>query len=146
MKLICDNVSGWGCLDFQDAVISFSYTTDFAQDVLFAAIHSLKNDTPFCIKMDGESKGEYILISDDYDAYLLYDSEFRKEMFTLEKDNDKLSLIEEIIDEIENNIHDWVMFPCGSDEYNTDQIRARESVFRRDINYIRFLLNKNRHF
>lgn len=146
MKLICNNVTGWGYLGFQDAVISFSYTTDFAQDILSAAIHSLKNDIPFCIKMDGESKGEYILISDDYDAYLLYDSEFKKEMFTFEKDNDKLSLIEEIINEIENNIHDWVMFPFESDEYNIDQIRARESVFRRDINYIRFLLNKNRHF
>lgn len=146
MKLICNNLSGWGYLGFQDAAFFFSYTTDFAQDVLFAAIHSLKNDIPFCIKMDGESKGEYILISDDYDTYLLYDSEFKKEILTLEKDNYKLSLIEEIINEIENNIHDWVMFPFGSDEYNTDQIRARESVFRRDINYIRFLLNKNRHF
>lgn len=146
MKLICNNISGWGCLGFQDAAIFFSYTTDFAQDVLFAAIHSLKNNTPFCIKMDRKPKGKYILISDDYDAYLLYDSEFRREIFTLEKDNDKLSLIEEIIDEIENNIHDWIMFPCGSNEYNTDQIRAKELVFRRDINYIRFLLNKNRHF
>ena len=48
MKLICNNVSGWGYLGFQDAAFFFSYTTDFAQDVLFAAIHSLKNDTPFC--------------------------------------------------------------------------------------------------
>lgn len=142
MKLICDGKSGWGCLDFQDAAIFFSYTTDFAQDVLLAAIHSLKNDIPFCIKIDGESKGEYILISDDYDAYLLYDSDFKKELFTLEKDNDKSSLIKEIIDEIENNIHNWVMFPCESDEYTLDQIRARESVFRRDIGYVKFLLSK----
>lgn len=146
MKLICDNISGWGCLDFQDAAIFFSYTTDFAQDVLFAAIHSLKNDAPFCIKVDGESKGEYILISDDCDGYLLYESEFKKEIFTLEKDNDKFSLIEKIINEIENNIHDWIMFPSESDEYTVDQIRARESVFHRNINYIRFLLNKDRHF
>ncbi len=109
--------AGWLHITITDNVtktisktVSASYLTDVPGDLLASAITSIKYGTPFCVEIDAEAEGTYILLNTPYIGDLAFIQ--GKDSFDV-RYMDTITLAEEIVKFTEENIeeiYNWNMF------------------------------------
>lgn len=139
-NIVCDSHSGWGKLKQEGfTLLNFSYLRDTGKEFLDAAIFSLEYDVPFVLQLNGEEDGDYILVANDDEVCLLYDTNFKKDVVAF-SDEDKYTLIRSCISDIDIYEASWVLFK--PDIETADEVRGRALSFDRKIEYIKKLLKK----
>lgn len=139
-NIICNSRSGRGRLkQGKLTLLNFSYLRDTGKEFLDAAIFSLEYDVPFVLQLNGEEDGDYILVANDDEVCLLYDTDFKKDVVTF-PDEDKYTLIRSCIRDIDIYRASWILFNPHID--TADEVRGRTLSFDRKIEYIKKLLKK----
>ena len=126
-------IHGWSTITVGNYKKSGSYLTDIPMDCLNAFISSLKYNIPAAIYFDEEGT-EFNLVSFHDDTYII---EEKDEPKLIKVDISFNKLAEELIDDIESNIGEWINWM----DYSPIDEESREKELSYKINELKKLLN-----
>jgi hypothetical protein len=115
---------GWTNVQIDDFTEQASYLTDIPIDCLEAFINALNNHLPAAVEFDGEEVGQYMLVANNSDSYIITEG---KELRIFDKT--KLEIAKEIFNDFKTHFDDW----CGWG-YSEDYRENNTSVIQQKLN------------
>lgn len=129
-------IHGWTNVTIGDFAGRASYTTDVPMDCLMAFINALEYNIPASIFFDEEGT-EFTLVASFNYTYVI---EERQEPKLIIVNKRFLSLAKELVNDIENNLEDWVIwydYYDGCDEEYKDMFDKRRKLIKERVSRLK---------
>jgi len=112
---------GWVNVQLEGFSERASYMTDIPNDCLDAFIYALQNNLPTVIFFDAEG-WDFNLVASWYQSYVILDKDNVK-VFEIKKD--LFELANELYEDINNNLNDWLNWDYVDDEEELKEYREK---------------------
>lgn len=130
--------AGWTKVTIGDFEGRASYLTDVPMDCLIAFINALEYNIPASVLFDEEG-AEFTLVTSVDGTYVISEREDSK-LFVINKEF--LKLVRELINDIENNLEDWVLWGYDYVFHNDSEgiLNERRNIIKKRIKRLKELL------
>ena len=130
--------AGWTKVTIGDFEGRASYMTDIPMDCLIAFINALEYNIPASVLFDEEGS-EFTLVTSVDGTYIISEREEPK-LFVINKGF--LKLVRELIDDIEDNLEDWVLWDYDYEFHNDSEgiLNERRNIIKKRVKRLKELL------
>ena len=130
--------AGWTKVTIGDFEGRASYMTDIPMDCLIAFINALEYNIPASVLFDEEGSGFTLVTSVD-GTYIISEREEPK-LFVINKGF--LKLVRELINDIEDNLEDWVLWDYDYEFHNDSEgiLNERRNIIKKRVKRLKELL------
>ena len=130
--------AGWTKVTIGDFEGRASYMTDVPMDCLIAFINALEYNIPASVLFDEEGSGFTLVTSVD-GTYIISEREELK-LFVINKGF--LKLVRELINDIEDNLEDWVLWDYDYEFHNDSEgiLNERRNIIKKRVKRLKELL------
>lgn len=130
--------TGWTKVTIGDFKGRASYLTDIPMDCLIAFINALEYNIPASVLFDEEGS-EFTLVTSVDGTYIISEREEPK-LFVINKGF--LKLVRELINDIEDNLEDWVLWDYDYEFHNDSEgiLNERRNIIKKRIKRLKELL------
>ena len=130
--------AGWTKVTIGDFEGRASYMTDIPMDCLIAFINALEYNIPASVLFDEEGSGFTLVTSVD-GTYIISEREELK-LFVINKGF--LKLVRELINDIEDNLEDWVLWDYDYEFHNDSEgiLNERRNIIKKRVKRLKELL------
>lgn len=130
--------AGWTKVTIGDFEGRASYMTDVPMDCLIAFINALEYNIPASILFNEEGS-EFTLVTSVDGTYIISEREEPK-LFVINKGF--LKLVRELINDIEDNLEDWVLWDYDYEFHNDSEgiLNERRNIIKKRIKRLKELL------
>ena len=130
--------AGWTKVTIGDFEGRASYMTDVPMDCLIAFINALEYNIPVSVLFDEEGS-EFTLVTSVDGTYIISEREEPK-LFVINKGF--LKLVRELINDIEDNLEDWVLWDYDYEFHNDSEgiLNERRNIIKKQVKRLKELL------
>ena len=130
--------AGWTKVTIGDFEGRASYMTDVPMDCLIAFINALEYNIPASVLFDEEGS-EFTLVTSVDGTYIISEREEPK-LFVINKGF--LKLVRELINDIEDNLEDWVLWDYDYEFHNDSEgiLNERRNIIKKRVKKLKELL------
>lgn len=130
--------AGWTKVTIGDFEGRASYMTDVSMDCLIAFINALEYNIPASILFNEEGS-EFTLVTSVDGTYVISEREESK-LFVINKRFSKLA--RELINDIEDNLEDWVLWDYDYEFHNDSEgiLNERRNIIKKRVKRLKELL------
>lgn len=130
--------AGWTKVTIGDFEGRASYMTDVPMDCLIAFINALEYNIPASILFNEEGS-EFTLVTSVDGTYIISEREEPK-LFVINKGF--LKLVRELINDIEDNLEDWVLWDYDYEFHNDSEgiLNERRNIIKKRVKRLKELL------
>ena len=130
--------AGWTKVTIGDFEGRASYMTDIPMDCLIAFINALEYNIPASVLFDEEGS-EFTLVTSVDGTYIISEREEPK-LFVINKGF--LKLVRELINDIEDNLEDWVLWDYDYEFHNDSEgiLNERRNIIKKRVKRLKELL------
>ena len=130
--------AGWTKVTIGDFEGRASYMTDVPMDCLIAFINALEYNIPASVLFDEEGS-EFTLVTSVDGTYIISEREEPK-LFVINKGF--LKLVRELINDIEDNLEDWVLWDYDYEFHNDSEeiLNERRNIIKKRVKRLKELL------
>lgn len=130
--------AGWTKVTIGDFEGRASYMTDVPMDCLIAFINALEYNIPASVLFDEEGT-EFTLVTSTDGTYVISEREESK-LFVINKRFSKLA--RELINDIEDNLEDWVLWDYDYEFHNDSKgiLNERRNIIKKRVKRLKELL------
>ena len=130
--------AGWIKVTIGDFEGRASYMTDVPMDCLIAFINALEYNIPASVLFDEEGS-EFTLVTSVDGTYIISEREEPK-LFVINKGF--LKLVRELINDIEDNLEDWVLWDYDYEFHNDSEgiLNERRNIIKKRVKRLKELL------